>query len=135
MSGGALNYVYSRIETAAEDVEQYIERLERCEEDENFEPHPYYLEHYPDRKDFADGKLLKEAVLSRLRDAAKALRVAAVYAVRAEWLMSSDDGWESFIMRTDEELAELNHRKDQQEENNGDRCSTDSQSQSSLEPR
>lgn len=107
MSGGALDYVYGRIETAAEDVEDYIEKIVRGDEDEHFKPHSYYLEHYPDRKEFADGKLLKEAVLSRLRDAAKALRMAAVYAVRAEWLMSSDDGWESFILRTDKELKEL----------------------------
>jgi hypothetical protein len=111
MSGGALDYIYGRIESAAEDVEQYIERLEQGEEDEYFKPHPYYLKHYPDRKEFADEKLLKEAVLSRLRDAAKALRVAAVYAVRAEWLMSDDDGWQSFILNTDEELEKLNRPK------------------------
>lgn len=113
MSGGALDYVFGRIETAAEDVEQYIARIERGEEDKYFKPRCYYLEHYPDRKEFADGKLLKEAVLSRLRDAAKALRVAAVYAVRAEWLMSDDDGWESFIMRTDKELETLNRPKEE----------------------
>lgn len=107
MSGGALDYVYGRIETAAEDVEDYIEKIVRGDEDEGLKPHSYYLEHYPDRKEFADGKLLKEAVLSRLRDAAKALRMAAVYAVRAEWLMSSDDGWESFILRTDKEIEAL----------------------------
>lgn len=111
MSGGALDYVFSRIETAAEDVEQYIEQIERGEKDKHFEPTEYYMKYYPDRKEFADGKLLKEAVLSRLRDAAKALRVAAVYAIRAEWLMSCDDGGESFIMRTDRELEKLNRPK------------------------
>ena len=118
MSGGALDYVYGRINIAAEDVEQYIERLERGEEDEHFKPHEYYIKHYPDRKEFADGRLLKEAVLSRLRDAAKALRVASVYAVRAEWLMSDDDGWESFIMRTDNELEKLNRPKGESDAGN-----------------
>lgn len=111
MSGGALDYVFGRIETAAEDVEQYIDRIERGEDDEYFKPQEYYMKLYPDRKEFTDGKLLKEAVLSRLRDAVKALRVAAVYAIRAEWLMSSDDGWESFIQRTDKELEKLNCHK------------------------
>lgn len=123
MSGGALDYVFGRIETAAEDVEQYIARIERGEEDEYFKPHEYYMKHNPDRKEFADGKRLKEAVLSRLRDAAKALRVAAVYAVRVEWLMSADDGWESFIMRTDEELEQLGgpqELKQEREESNED---------------
>jgi hypothetical protein len=36
-----------------------------------------------------------------------ALRVAEVYARRVEWMKSGDDGYDSFIERTDEDLEEL----------------------------
>jgi hypothetical protein len=37
----------------------------------------------------------------------KVLRVAAVYAQRIDWLLSGDDGEESFLKRLKEELGQL----------------------------
>jgi hypothetical protein len=37
----------------------------------------------------------------------KALRVAAVYTQRIDWLVSGDDGEESFLERLKEELGQL----------------------------
>jgi hypothetical protein len=37
----------------------------------------------------------------------KSIRVAAVYAQRIDWLISGDDGEESFLERLKEELGQL----------------------------
>ena len=39
-----------------------------------------------------------------MREAIKQLKIAAVYAQRVDWLLSGDDGEESFIERLEENL-------------------------------
>lgn len=42
-----------------------------------------------------------------MKEAVKALRVAQVYAQRVDWLLSGDDGEESFLRRLEEELKKI----------------------------
>jgi hypothetical protein len=46
-----------------------------------------------------------------MEKAVHALREAEVFARRVEWLDSGDDGFDSFIQRTAEELHEVNTTK------------------------
>jgi hypothetical protein len=46
-------------------------------------------------------------ILDKINDGLTALRIAYVYAQRIDYLMSGDDGEESFVQRLDEELNEL----------------------------
>ena len=46
-------------------------------------------------------------ILNKINDGLTALRIAYVYAQRIDYLMSGDDGEESFVQRLDEELNEL----------------------------
>ena len=50
------------------------------------------------------GRGYNEQVLARLRDAVDALRVAQIYAHRVDWLLSDDDGPDSFIARLADNL-------------------------------
>jgi len=98
MSGGSLEYVFGRIDDAADSVKNYVAEVEKH-----------------DAEDFAfDAKRagltpeqMKERTISYLKTAVLSMRLASIYAQRAEWLMSCDDGYESFISRTDEEIGVL----------------------------
>jgi hypothetical protein len=45
--------------------------------------------------------------VEEFKNAAKYLRIAYVYAQRVDWLISGDDGEESFLERLKEELEKL----------------------------
>ena len=42
-----------------------------------------------------------------MKEAVRALKIAQVYAQRVDWLLSGDDGEESFLSRLEEELKKL----------------------------
>ena len=52
------------------------------------------------------GRQYSPIVISKLYGAVAALRVAYVYAQRVDWLLSDDDGEESFLKHLEEELKE-----------------------------
>ena len=114
MSGGSMDYVYGRIDYAAEEVQEEIRRIledQDCKGDSRFDAYEYYQEKYPDNPLFKNPKLLKEEVLKKLNEAFSCLNKAAIYARRVEWLTSSDDGYESFVLRLDKELKEFEESK------------------------
>jgi TFIIF-interacting CTD phosphatase-like protein len=108
MSGGAFDYKQWHIEQIADDVEKLIEkngrektREELKEEgwrnDDWYEKYPEDLSHYK----------YPDEVIEKFKEGMKALRVAAVYAQRIDWLVSGDDGEESFLKRLKEELEKI----------------------------
>lgn len=110
MSGGSMDYVGFKIEEAADYVAQEIARIEKMDAKEiadEFRPCEYYIKEYPDKRFLRSATGIRREVLKRLRAAEKALRIASVYAIRVEWLTSYDDGYDNFILRTDEELEKL----------------------------
>ena len=108
MSGGAFDYKQWHIEQIADDVEKLIEkngrektREELKEEgwrgDDWYEKYPEDLYHYK----------YPDEIIEKFKEGMKVLRVAAVYAQRIDWLVSGDDGEESFLERLKEELGQL----------------------------
>ena len=108
MSGGAFDYKQWHIEQIADDVGKLIEkngrektREELKEEgwrgDDWYEKYPEDLYHYK----------YPDEIIEKFKEGMKVLRVAAVYAQRIDWLVSGDDGEESFLERLKEELGEL----------------------------
>jgi len=108
MSGGAFDYKQWHIEQIADDVEKLIEkngrektREELKEEgwrnDDWYEKYPEDLWHYK----------YPDEVIEKFKEGVKALRTAAIYAKRIDWLISGDDGEESFLRRLKEELGQL----------------------------
>jgi hypothetical protein len=108
LSGGAFDYKQWYITEIADRVESLVEsngrektREELKDEfwhgDDWYEKYPEDLYHYK----------YPDEVIEKFKEGMKALRVAAVYAQRIDWLISGDDGEESFLERLKEELGEL----------------------------
>lgn len=91
MSGGHFNYDQYRINDIAEQIDELIKN----NDDET-------LNEWGDHR----GRGYSDETIERFREAVAALRVAAVYAQRVDWLVSGDDGEESFHERLTEELNE-----------------------------
>jgi hypothetical protein len=108
MSGGAFNYDQYKIGYIAESIEQEIRRSgkpktreelkeERWRDDEWYEKYPEELYHYK----------YSDEVIEEFKRAVYTLRKAQIYAHRIDYLLSSDDGEESFLKTLDEELKKL----------------------------
>lgn len=80
MSGGAFNYEDYHINGIATQIEELI-------------------------RDNEDKSEYSEATIQRFREAVKLLREAGVYVHRIDWLVSGDDGEESFHKRLERDLA------------------------------
>jgi len=53
------------------------------------------------------GRGYSPEVVARLQEGVRALRIAHVYAQRADWLLSDDDSEESFLRRLENELGKI----------------------------
>ena len=92
MSGGHFDYGQGTISRIADDIESVIEQ----NGDESLDEYGCPV-----------GRGYEPATVTMLRDAVRALRVAFVYAQRADWLLSGDDGEEAFRRRLAGELSKL----------------------------
>lgn len=126
MSGGSMDYVYGRIDEAASVVQRELAQAKL-----RHSKGIYPTETVSWKKKYikgSDGKFAKDSngnrkfwkiadkqiesedlslrVISHLEDALLAMRLAAIYAERVEWLTSGDDGEQSFCERLEEQLAE-----------------------------
>ncbi len=108
MSGGFFDNKQWHIGNIADNIEQEVitsgkpiprQRWQYWEID-RFREHPEEAVNYA----------YPEPVLRRMEEAVYALRAAAIYAQRVDYLLSGDDGEESFEERLQEELAELNKK-------------------------
>lgn len=108
MSGGRFDYKQWHIGNIADQIEQEVilsgkpipkQRWQYWEID-RFREHPEEAVNYA----------YPESTLRLMEEAVYALRAAAIYAQRVDYLLSGDDGEESFEERLQEELAELNKK-------------------------
>ena len=92
MSGGYFDYNQYKINQIADNIEHLIET------NDSNEPKEWggtIGNHYPIE------------VIDKFKDAVKALKKASIMTQRVDWLLSGDDGTESFLRRLDDELKEL----------------------------
>ena len=92
MSGGHFEYNQYKIGYIADEVETLIENNDSDEEKEWGDVIVY---HY------------KPETIQEFKNALKALRVAEIYAQRIDWLVSGDDGEDSFHRRLKKALENL----------------------------
>lgn len=92
MSGGHWNYDQYRIDEIADSVEQMIQDEASTELNE---------------WGGTVSRGYSAATITEFQLAVAALRMAAAYAQRIDWLVSGDDGEDSFHRRLQEELIEL----------------------------
>lgn len=113
MSGGHFSYEQYKIGYIADEIEHLIEKSGRPKTKEELKEESWrgedWYEKYPE--DLNHYKYPDE-VIEKFKEAVRVLRMAQIYAHRIDWLVSSDDGEESFLRRLDEELTELNKKYD-----------------------
>lgn len=96
MSGGHFNYDQYRIDQIAEDIAQIIRNNKNEELDEWGSKKGYF---FPDE------------VIEEFKKAVQILDTAYVYVQRIDYLLSGDDGEDSFHSRLKDELNSLKERK------------------------
>ena len=108
MSGGFFDYKQWHIDNIADQIEQEVimsgkpipkSRWDYFEREEYNETHKQPMNY-----------AFPEKVLRRMEEAIYALRRAAIYAQRTDYLISGDDGEECFMERLKKELAELDSK-------------------------
>ena len=105
MSGGQWEYIQYRFNDIVDDIKKEIEnsgRLKTEEElrDESWHDEEWYKK-YPE--DLRHHKYSDE-VLEEFKKGADIINKAQIYLQRIDWLLSGDDGEESFIRRLKEDL-------------------------------
>ena len=100
MSGGAFDYNQRRIQNIIEGIEEEIERSgKKIDYEPGYSRGPWELEYnyeYP------------PDIINEFKNGVNILKQAYVYAQRIDWLLSGDDGEDSFRERLKEDLARLN---------------------------
>lgn len=112
LSGGKFDYDQYKIGYIADEIEQEIRSSGKPktkeELKEEFKDVPWrgsdWYERYPE--DLNHYKYPDE-VIEEFKRAVYLLRKAQIYAHRVDWLLSSDDGEETFLERLNEELKKL----------------------------
>lgn len=95
MSGGHFNYDQYKIGYIIDEIEQIIEHYNRDDDDD-------WGGKYRDR--FTQEEIVK------FKEACYFLEKAQIYAQRIDWLLSGDDGTDSFFRRLELELKELEEK-------------------------
>lgn len=111
MSGGAFDYNQYKIGYIADQIENEIEKSGRAKTKDELKydfRYPSWYERYPEDLNHYQ---YPDDVLDEFKKAVKVLRTAEVYAHRIDWLLSGDDGEESFISRLKEGLENIENGK------------------------
>jgi len=96
MSGGHFEYNQYRIREIADSLEQVIRNNgKKKEEPIEYSWEDEYHYKYPDE------------VIAEFKKGLEIIRQAEVYTQRIDWLLSGDDGEETFLERLKEDLSEL----------------------------
>lgn len=106
MSGGRFNYQQSRLIDIIESIDEELEMQGKLREDVNDFFRKEFYEEYPEDK---FNYTYPEDIQGEFLLAKKILRLAYIYAQRIDWLLSGDDGEDSFRKRLKEELGELDY--------------------------
>jgi len=111
MSGGFFDYDQSKIKNMIDSIEYLIANNGRVKTEQELIDGAWgsiryneYYEKYPEEKYFHK---YPDEVIEEFKKGITHLQTAYVYAQRIDWLVSGDDGEESFIRRLNEDLNKL----------------------------
>jgi hypothetical protein len=102
MSGGHFDYTQYRIEDIADSIQEEIDRSGKPLTEEEIKDTSYWglslqTHHYEYPQD----------IILEFKKGVNLLRMAQIYAQRIDWLLSGDDGEDSFRKRLKEDLEKL----------------------------
>ena len=100
MSGGHFDYDQYRIQNIADSVDRLIKQNGK----EIEYPKGYIMSEYDSTHYYE----YPPKVIEKFKEGLEILRKAEIYAQRIDWLVSGDDGEESFLSRLKEDLDQLN---------------------------
>ena len=111
MSGGHFDYKQWHIQQIADSIERIIKNNGRKKTDEEIEKENWHSPDWYERspEDLYHYKYPDE-VIEKFKEGVEILRKASIYAQRIDWLLSGDDGNESFLKRLEQEIKE--HKKE-----------------------
>ena len=113
MSGGTFNYHQYKIGYIADQIEEVINKggREKTREEikDEFRKSEWYEKYPEDRFHYQ----YPEEVITKMKETIKILRMAEVYAQRVDWLLSGDDGEDTFLVRLDKELKMIEENQKQ----------------------
>ena len=107
MSGGHWNYIQYRFTDVAEDIKNLVEKngKEKTQEElkDDYISSDWY-EKYPEDKFHHK---YPDEVIEEFKKGAEIIAKAQIYMQRIDWLLSGDDGEDSFLKRLKEDLEKL----------------------------
>ena len=108
MSGGHWEYLQYRFTDVSEDIEKLIEKNGQPKTDEELKEERWHGNDWYDKypEDKYHYKYPPE-VIEEFKKGAEAIKLAQIYMQRMDWLLSGDDGEESFISRLKNDLEKL----------------------------
>ena len=110
MSGGHWHYIQHRFTDVAEDIDELIEKNGKPKSEKELKEESWYdddwYEKYPEDLNHYE---YPPEVIEEFKKASQAIKIAQVYIQRMDWLLSGDDGEESFLRRIEEDLEKLNN--------------------------
>ncbi len=107
MSGGYWDYIQYRFTDIIEDIQKKIDNNGKPLTEQELKEHyhgPDWFEKYPEDKFHHK---YSDEVLAEFKNAVDAISKAQVYMQRIDWLLSGDDGEESFLSRLKNELSKI----------------------------
>lgn len=107
MSGGRFSYDQYKLGYIADEIEQEIEKSGRKKSKEDLkEEYTYrdskWYDTYPEDLYYYS---YPEEILQKFKEGVQLLRIAEIYVQRIDYLLSGDDGEESFLERLKEDLT------------------------------
>jgi hypothetical protein len=112
MSGGHWDYLQHRLYDVVDDIDEMVEKngKEKTEEEMKAEPwiSPDWYKEYP--KDRFHYEYPPE-IIEEFKRASIIIAQAEVYMQRIDWLLSGDDGNESFLRRLKDDLQQLKTKR------------------------
>jgi hypothetical protein len=116
MSGGHWDYIQHRFTDVADDINELVEKNGKAKTEEELKDEGWYdpdwYKKYPEE---LNHHKYPDEVIEEFKKAAIAVGIAQIYIQRVDWLLSGDDGEESFLRRINEDLKELEDEQNQEE--------------------
>lgn len=115
MSGGHFNYIQRQFEyDIIDELDRIIEKngkkktKEEIKNEGWLKMNPNWYNDYPEERYHHN---YPKEVIDKFKEARDVVKRAAIYVERVDYLLSGDDGEESFLNRLDDELNNLNKPK------------------------
>lgn len=112
MSGGHWEYIQYRFTDVSEDIDELIEKNGKPKSEEELKQDSWHdddwYNKYPEDRYHYE---YNDQVIEQFKKASNAVKIAQIYIQRMDWLLSGDDGEESFLRRIQEDLEKLNNEQ------------------------